>query len=417
MSSPETGQSIVLEESKNENLELPNDRIEVDLGNYHPTEEDILNTWDILENTDPGGVDLKLELIEFLQKNDNEVLTIAKESKETETENNAEFKKISRLFVLRKMILGHDWRAEQITNLAHNYILEKKRVLLRQVQVLNQQPKTEKIIFTIKALIKKFEKLSELQKNLDQIIADSYPQLWETINQPKPSIKKNNDTFQTQSEPEITTEDNSIKTEIIKTDQEVIIEQTHYARLVEALEKDLPLRFRECAAEIAKTLIDKGIDFIEKDGQIVRDGKTQKMTTFTLFINPLQPEAMTNFPNASGQDYENSLRKFNIDFKKITSSPEISIRVKLAIEKIFSHGWDFSSQEDARDILQKLHTQEKRPYAMFFKKDEQTNNNLIAIEADSGQINLHTQPTNIAPGYADGTIFSSAPVFSFCIKK
>lgn len=409
-------------------LEFPPDRVEVDLGGYNPTEEAVVNNWKQLEHIAPEkGRDLKLEFIESLGKTDQEIMAAARAAKEAAeiSGDKADLKRIADIFVLRKMMLGHDWRTEQVAGQAREYIIEKKRLLLRQVQALNRQPKTQKISAAIATLHQRFQDLTGQQENLDQVIAQGYPQLWETITKARQEARKP-EAGETSENPteemapgssSLQREMEEIQAEEREAEQELEAEKERITRLSEAIEKKLPPRYRECAPEIAAVLIGNGLNFVERDDFVTRDGKTQEVVKFIIFADPLSAKARENFPSADNQNFEHGASRFAADFKKIASSPEIPARIKIALNQFFNRRWDYAEEPDAKAILESLRQQDQKPHAMYIKKGLYTNSNLMAVRAESGLIDLHVQPTNQAPEYTDGTVFSSAPVFTFDIKK
>ncbi len=203
-----------------------------------------------------------------------------------------------------------------------------------------------------------------------------------------------------------------------KAEGESEAEKERLARLAQAVEKKLPPEYRSCAAEIVQLLKKNGFDFAERDTVAALSGKPQAVVRFTIFVNPLRSEGRKSFPRASALDIERALRVFNDDFQKITKSRDNEARLKIALGKFFiQHRWDFAQQLDAEAVLRRLRDQEKKPYAMYIQTSRAADFNLMAIEAASGQIDLHHQATNAAPDYKNQTVFSALPVFTFDIKQ
>lgn len=201
-------EAIMPQEQPEAALELPETRVEVDLGGYNPSAEAVKNNWELLGNLPAReNEDVKLELIKSLGISNADMASRAAAAKEKGDDpvqpDDSEFKKIRHIFVLRKMLLGHDWRAEDVANEARIYISQKRKKIAQDILGLqSRQPRTETITATIQKLKTKFDELTSDRANLDKTIAAGYPKLWEKIKPPEAPTPIEPEPEQVESMPE-----------------------------------------------------------------------------------------------------------------------------------------------------------------------------------------------------------------------
>lgn len=161
----------------------PKERKVVDMGRYNPTPEQVLGNWKLLSVEDEfTGPDPRLELAASLGLSDRSFKEELKKRVGADgDENKKEFQKFEHIVALRKMILGHDWRAEETASQAYDFINEKIVRVSRELALsLALGPKER--VAELKQDLKRF---SLIRQNLEKIIQKGYPELWQKIEELK----------------------------------------------------------------------------------------------------------------------------------------------------------------------------------------------------------------------------------------
>lgn len=414
---------------------------QVDLGKFNPTPETVIHNWEVLGDLGTAGKeDLKLEMLKSLNEPDEAFNARGKEAiaKRDDPENPdpADFDKIRHIVVLRKMLLGQDWRAEGAAEEARHYVNQRLEKISHDTTGLGKvKPQTEIIANTINVLQAQLGELTAAQKKLDEIIETGYPNLWEKI---KPTIETTAEPAQSDKKespdelatmfPEeappaeagatVFTKNETADEQQEKTlspDEKAELEAKRWVELEEAIKELLPKHFEKYLPAIIDVLADCGFNFTEQETQKLEKGRYQKVRQFNLFVDPSKtglPKLMAELQSSPAGTVERRATQI-VEIILETTKNTKDNNLRRAFEKMKTLGhWGFAENNDADAILEYLHEEDKtHAYGIYTKSD-----NLRHINAKTGEIKDREIDSSYVPRL-ENTKIVAAPIFTFDISK